>query len=280
VTARTDNPLFTHELRTRTRSGRWADWLTLAPLVLLAGLILTAAYPDAVTALAFVSPFHFFSGFRYSTNPVAPVAGARADLASLLLAGQCWLLGFRGQVIGEGLIARDRQRGIWGFILLTPLPAGAVFWGKALGQTAGMAAIWAVCGAVSLFLYGLAAPAVGLLPALAAWASGQALVGALFVLGVAVGAALSTYPVFSKSLRGAAGLLFVLVVGLGLWGQFQLLPLDMPGGGPNEVWWLLVERLGLGIGYALALAVPLLAFAQWRVADLRRRDIAVGDGAE
>jgi len=280
VTARTDNPLFTHELRTRTRSGRWADWLTLAPLVLLAGLILTAAYPDAVTALAFVSPFHFFSGFRYSTNPVAPVAGARADLASLLLAGQCWLLGFRGQVIGEGLIARDRQRGIWGFILLTPLPAGAVFRGRALGQTAGMAAIWAVCGAVSLLLYGLAAPAVGLLPALAAWASGQALVGALFVLGVAVGAALSTYPVFSKSLRGAAGLLFVLVVGLGLWGQFQFLPLDMPGGGPNEVWWLLVERLGLGIGYALALAVPLLAFAQWRVADLRRRDIAVGDGAE
>jgi len=279
VTARTDNPLFTYEMRTRTRSGMWVTWLTAAPLILLAGLILTAAYPDVVSALAFISPFHFFSGFR-STSPVTPVAGARADLASLLLAGQCWMLGFRGQVIGEGLIARDRQRGIWGFILLTPLPARAIFWGKALGQTAGAAAVWTACGAVSLVLYGMAVPAVGLVPALAAWASGQALVAALFVLGVGVGAALSTYPVFSKSLRGAAGLLFVLIVGLGLWGQFHFLPLDTPAGGPNEVWWLLVERLGLGIGYALVLTVPLLLFAQWRVADVRRKDVAVGDGAE
>ena len=79
------------------------------------------------------------------------------------------MLGFRGQIIGEGLIARDRQRGIWGFILLTPLSARQIFWGKVAGQTALPGAVWAVCGLGSLILYLLAAPAFGLLPALAAW---------------------------------------------------------------------------------------------------------------
>ena len=276
VTARTDNPLFTHEIRTRTRSGRWVDWLVFGPLILLAAAVFGVAYPDILAALAATSPLHFFGNDavtlgRYGIGRVGP------DLAALLLALQCYSLGFRGQAIGEGLIARDRQRGIWGFLLLTPLTAREIFWGKIWGQSSAAGTIWAGCGLGGLLLYALAVPAVGLVPALTIWLVGQVFVAALFVLGLALGAALSSYPIFSKNLRGLAMLLFILVVGGGVAAQSWWLPFDQPAWGPLLGWSLLSARLLLGIGYAFALATPLLLFAQWRVADVRHRDVAVGD---
>jgi len=283
ITARTDNPLFTHEIRTRTRSGMWLTCLTTAPLGLLAAAVFGLAYPELIAGLAAMSPFHFFGAGLFTSRRFGPVnmwGNVWTDLAALLLVLQCYALGFRGQVIGEGLIARDRQRGIWGFLLLTPLTAREIFWGKVWGQSIVAGMVWAGCGLAGLLLYALSVPAVGLVPALAAWLVGQVFVAALFVLGLGIGAALSTYPVFSKNLRGLSALLFVAVVGLGLWGQFQLLPVDTPAPAPAGGWSLLAGRLLLGIGYALALSAPLLAFAQWRVADVRRKDVAVGDGAE
>ena len=273
ITANTDNPLFTYEMRTRTRSGRWADGLLAAPVILLAAMVLGAAYPDIVNGVAFLSPFHFFIN-----NPFVgtqPLPFVWVSLASLLLAGQCWGIGFRGQLIGEGLIARDRQRGIWGFLLLTPLTVREIFWGKVVGQTALPGALWVACSLGSLLLYGLASPSIGVGPALLVWGIGQAFVAALFLLGIGLGAALSTYPVFSRGLRGFSGILFATVVGLGVWGQYRLLPMNTP----ND-WQVLSGRLLLGTGYGLALAGPLFWFAEWRIAALRRRDITVGEGVE
>jgi len=271
ATARTDNPLFTHELRTRTRSGRWLDGLVLGPLALLAASAIGLAYPDILGMLTGASPFHFF-GESALTSGRAGTSGVWPDLAALLLAAQCYLLGFRGAVVGEGLIARDRQRGIWGFLLMTPLSARAIFWGKVWGQSLPAGAVWAGAGLASLLLYGLAAPAVGPLPALLAWLAGQCFVAALFALGLALGAALSSFPFAFKSLRGLAGLLFVVLVGLGIAAQALWLPFDLPA--PAEGGWALLSgRLAAAVGYALVLAVPLLLFARWRVGRVRAGDV-------
>jgi len=273
VTARTDNPLFTYEMRTRTRSGRWVDWLLYAPLGLLAALILSSAYPDYVTGLGLISPFHFFSSLSVLGGAVGSVAEARTGLASLVLAGQCWVVGITGAVVGENLIARDRQRGIWGFLLLTPLAMRQIFWGKIFGQAAPRAAVWAGAGLASLALYLLSASVVGAGPALGTWLAGQTFVAALFILGLSVGAAVATYPVFTKGLRGAVMLLYVALVGGGAWLQYQILSVDLQGG-----WGLLAERLLLGSAYGFVLSVPLLWFAGWRMAAQRRGDITFGDG--
>ena len=258
VTTHTDNPLFTQELRARTRSGRWADWRYLAPGVFLAAAVLGVTYPAFVDNFSVISPFHFFERLTVWTN-----------LASLLLIWQCYVLGFRGQAVGETLIVRDRQRGLWGFILITPLTVRQIFWGKVFGQTSGAAASWAVCAFVSLILYALAAPTVGLIPAASAWLIGQIFVAALYVLGVGLGAALATFPIFLKALRGLSTLLFVCVVGGGVYVSLNDLPdVSMP------------TRLLLGSLYAALIAVPTFLFAQWRIALLRRRDIAFGDGVE
>jgi len=269
--ARTDNPLFTHELRVRTRSGRWVDWLVLGPLALLAAVAAGLAYPEILGMFSGMSPFHFFgesalTAGRSGTSAVWP------DLAALLLAAQCYLLGFRGAVVGEGLIARDRQRGVLAFLLMTPLSSRAIFWGKIWGQSLPTGALWTGAGLASLLLYLMAARAVGLLPALTAWLAGQCFVAALFVLGLALGATLSSFPFAFKNLRGLSGLLLVLVVGLGIAAQAWWLAFDLPApawGG----WALLSERLALGIGYAAFFAVPLLLFARWRVGRVRRGDV-------
>ena len=133
VTARTDNPLFIYEMRTRTRSGLWADWRYIAPMGFIGAILLTVAYPDFVVGLSFLSPFHFF-GSHFFSAVSRPAGCLLSALASVLLAAQCWFLGFRGQGVGESLITRDRQRGIWGFILLTPLTMRQIFWGKVFGQ--------------------------------------------------------------------------------------------------------------------------------------------------
>ena len=271
VLARTDNPLFTHELRARTRTGRWVDWLVLGPLALLAAVAAGLAYPEILGMFSGMSPFHFFgesalTAGRSGTSAVWP------DLAALLLAAQCYLLGFRGAVVGEGLIARDRQRGVLAFLLMTPLSSRAIFWGKIWGQSLPTGALWTGAGLASLLLYLMAARAVGLLPALTAWLAGQCFVAALFVLGLALGATLSSFPFAFKNLRGLSGLLFVLVVGLGIAAQAWWLAFDLPApawGG----WALLSERLALGIGYAAFFAVPLLLFARWRVGRVRRGDV-------
>lgn len=274
VTARTDNPLFTYEMRTRTRSGRWADWLLYTPLGLLAALILTAAYPDFVAGLGFISPFHFFDSHSI-LGAAGSVADARTGLASLVLAGECWVVGIAGVVVGENLIVRDRQRGIWGFLLLTPLAMRQIFWGKIFGQAAPRAAVWAGAGLASLALYLLSASVVGAGPALGTWLAGQTFVAALFILGLSVGAAVATYPVFTKGLRGAVMLLYVALVGGGAWLEYQIAPFGFNNGGEQG---LLPWRLLLGGGYGFALSVPLLWFAGWRMAAQRHGDITFGDG--
>ncbi len=274
ITARTDNPLFTYEMRTRTRSGRWADWRYFVPIGLLAGILLAVTYPDIVIGLSLLSPFRFFDSSLFSTGRPDPLTGFCA-LAALLLVAQCYAIGFRGQAVGENLIARDRQRGIWGFILLTPLTMRQIFRGKLFGQTAGFIAVWVALGLCSLLLYALAAPAVGVGPAFFAWLTGQVFVAALFLLGVGLGAALATFPIFPKTLRGASTLLFVGLVGGGIYWNTQVFDLGQP-----VSWPLTAGRLLLGSAYALALAAPLFAFAEWRIGVVRRKDISFGDGVE
>ena len=166
---------------------------------------------------------------------------------------------------------RDRQRGIWGFLLLTPLSAAQIFRGKLLGQSAGQLAALTIYAVAALLFSLFSASTVGLLPALAAWAVGQAFALCLWLLGIAVGAALSSWNVFSKGLRGAAPVLFTVLAGLGLWAQFQWLPWDFV---PND-WQGMATRLLVGIAEMLPVAAGLLWFAEWRIAAMRRRDIVV-----
>ena len=274
VTAHTDNPLFIYEMRVRTRSGRWFDWLCYSPLALAAAVTVVLAVPNLIVGFSFLSPFRFFD---FYPNPGRPnwLDAILLNFASLLLLAQCYMLAFRGPVTGQDLITRDRQRGTWGFILLTPLTVRQIFWGKVFGQTTAIAALWAAAGLGCLMLYGLASPLVGLGPALGAWASGQVFVAALFTLGVSLGAALATFPQVQKTLRGVSTLLFVLIVGGSVYVQYQWVPMDTPGG-----WSLLALRLLGGSLYALALAALLFHLAEWRVSLMRRRDIAFGDGTD
>ncbi len=270
VTARTDNPLFTHEMRVRTRSGRWADWRFSAPGIFAAACLLGLTYPEVIAVVSFLSPFHFFPTSFLNGGP------PWANLATLTLTAECFFLAFRAPARGEALLMRDRQRGSWGFLLLTPLSAAQIFRGKLLGQSAGPLAALGVFGVAVLLFSLLSAFTVGLLPALAAWAVGQAFALSLWLLGTAVGAALSSWNVFSKGLRGAAPLLFTGLAGLGVWAQFQWLPLDF---GPND-WWGMATRLILGIAEMLPVWAGLLWFAEWRIGAMRRRDIMAGDGTE
>ncbi len=267
ITRRTDNPLFLYEMRARTRSGRWFNGLVLAPLGFAGVIALAVAYPAFVDAFSGVSPFQFFpSG---SASPAVWPA-----LASLLLAAQCYGVGFRGQTIGDRLIAKDREQGTWGFLLISPLPMRQIFWGKVWGQTAAVDVVWAGAGLACFVLYGLSVPQVGLGPALGAWAAGQIFVGALFVLGVALGTALATFPGFQKTLKGGSTLLFVLVIGASAYAEYQLSVFDLLGGG-----WQGLARILIGNSvYALALAAGLFWAAERRLSVLRGRDVAAGDG--
>ncbi len=270
VTARTDNPLFTHEMRVRTRSGRWADWRIFAPFVFLALCVLGLTFPDIIAAVSFLSPFHFFPNNFLTGGP------PWANLAALTLVAECFFVVFPASARGEALLMRDRQRGIWGFLLLTPLSAAQIFRGKLLGQSAGPLAALGVFGLAALLFSLLSALTVGLLAALAAWAVGQCFALCLWLLGIAVGAALSSWNVFSRGLRGAAPLLFTGLAGLGLWAQFQWLPWDF---GTND-WRVMATRLLVGIAEMLPVAAGLLWFAERRIGAMRRRDIVAGDGAE
>ena len=258
VTRRTDNPLFVYEMRVRTRSGRWLDWLLLTPLAFAASVAAALIFPDVVQSFSFLSPFRFFSA---GPNPLI-------SLASLLLLLQCYGLVFRGPVLGEMLIAKDRQQGTWGFLLLTPLSISQIFWGKVVGQTAAVGVLWAACGLGSLVLYVLAAPFVGLGPALEAWGSGQALVAGVFTLGVSVGTALAAFPAVQKTLKGLSTLLFVLIAG----GMVYAMVIALTG-------WGLAARLCGGSLFALALSALFFRLAVWRLSVLRGRDIAAKDGA-
>lgn len=258
VTARTDNPLFTQEMRARTRSGRWADWRFFVPGVLLGSVALALAYPDFVVRLAHIFPFSLLE-----------TESVWGNLASVLLLLQCYTLSFRGQVVGETLITRDLKRGLWGFILLTPLTTRQIFWGKVFGQTSGIIAAWAVCGAASLAFYALASPAVGAGQALAAWATGQFLVAALFTFGVGLGAAAATFSIFLKALRGLSTILFLGVIGGSVYFSLAVFP-DFS----------MLRRVLLGSVALVVLSVPLFWFAVQRIALLRRHDIAFGDGTE
>ncbi|MDQ2688567.1 MAG: hypothetical protein M3Y28_11950, partial [Armatimonadota bacterium] len=273
VTARTDNPLFMHEMRVRTRSGQWADWRVGGLVLFLALCALGVGYPDFVNFVSFLSPFHFFPGFGFTGINADP---PWANLAALTLAGECFFLAFPAPARGEALLMRDRQRGIWGFLLLTPLSAAQIFRGKLLGQSAGPLAALGVFGVAALLFSFFSAFTVGLLPALAAWAVGQVFALCLWLLGIAVGAALSSWNVFSKGLRGAAPLLFTGLAGLAVWVQFQWIPF---GFGTSD-WRVMATRLGLGIAEMLPVAAVLLWFAEWRIGAMRRRDIVFGDGAE
>lgn len=270
ITARTDNPLFTYEMRARTRSGQWFAWFYSVPALLVVVLFGFSLYPQYISGFYFLSPFHFFGNGGALRN--APVH-VYADLSSLLLALQCYVLGLRGQTIGEALIARDRQRGVWGMLLLTPLTIREIFWGKVCGQTAGLVAAWLAFGLCNLVFSLLTSNTVGFAPALLAWAVGQFFVAAVFVLGVGLGSIFATVPAALASLRGISPLLLVVVLVGGGWLVLRLLP-------DNELaapWQWLALRLLLGSVIALLLSVPAFVFAQRRLTVQRRRDIDFGD---
>lgn len=272
ITARTDNPLFTYEMRVRTRSGRWLQWVYAVPMLLLALVILGKFFPNNmafVQKFSLLSPFHFFG----QGGPLQPPSLIFADFANLLLTWQCFVLGLGGQTIGEALIARDRQRGVWGMLLLTPLTIREIFWGKVCGQTAGLVAAWLAFGLCNLVFSLLASYTVGFAPALLAWAVGQFFVAAVFVLGVGLGSIFATVPAALASLRGISTLLLVAALAGGGWLVLRLLP-------DNELaapWQWLALRLLLGSVIALLLSVPAFVFAQRRLTVQRRRDIDFGD---
>ena len=268
VTTRTDNPLFTHEMRAGTRSGRWADWRAGAPLLFGLASLLGLTFPLLIKLVSFVSPFHFFPTVSGSGISVW------ADLAALTLVAECYFVAFRAPTRGETLLMRDRQRGIWGVLLLTPLSAAQIFRGKLLGQSAGQLAALTIYAVAALLFSLFSASTVGLLPTLAAWAVGQIFALSLWLLGISVGAALSSWNVFSRGLRGAAPLLSTGLAGLAVWAQFQWLPW---GFGTND-WRVMATRLLIGIAETLPVAAGLLWFAEWRIGAMRRRDIVVGDG--
>lgn len=272
VTARTDNPLFTYEMRVRTRSGRWFDALRLAPFV-FAGLVAAAlTYPLVIDGFSDLSPFKFFP-VNISAGPGLR-SGVLLELASLLLSAQCLLLGLRGQAIGERLIAKDREQGTWGFLLISPLPMRRIFWGKVWGQTAAIGAAWAGASLACLVLYAVSSPLTGLVPALGAWASGQLFVAALFVLGVALGASLASFPIMQKTLKGLSTLLFVGILGGSAYFESRYLPFGIMAGG----WRAWAALLGGNSLYLLVLAAVLFWVAERRLAILRGRDVTAGDG--
>lgn len=265
MTQRTDNPLFTYEMRVRTRSGRWFNWLVLGPLG-FAGLVAVArVYPWFIGGFADLSPFKFFGAVGNAHVFLA--------LASVLLAAQCYGLGFRGQIIGERLIAKDRDQGTWGFLLISPLSMRQIFWGKVFGQTAAVGAVWSGASLACFALYGVSFRSVGLGSALTAWAIGQVFVAALFVLGVGFGTTLSTLPRFQKTFKGVSTLLFILIIGGSVYAEYKLSLFDNAG---SFGWW--VQILVGNSMYALALAAGLFWMAERRLSVLRGRDVAAGDG--
>ncbi len=273
VTARTDNPLFTYEIRTRTRSGRWFDWLLLAPAS-FAGLIAVAlTYPLFIDGFSDISPFKFFTASLNLNAHSGLRSGVLLELASVLLSVQCLVLGLRGQAIGERMIVKDREQGTWGFLLISPLSMKQIFWGKVFGQTAAVSAAWAIGSFACFVLYVISVPLVGTGPALAVWASGQMFVAALFVLGVSLGASLASFPVMQKTLRGLSTLLFVGVLGLSAYLEINY----VVSGYPSE-WREWAALLGGNSVFALVLAAWLFWIAERRLATLRGRDVTVGDG--
>lgn len=275
VTAHTDNPLFTYEMRTRTRDGRWYDNLIIAGVLLPLVVGLAARYPDVIGLFSFFAVLGFFHGGS-PLGLLPPTAmQAYADLAALLLSIEFYVLALRGQVIGEALFWKDQERGTLGGLLLTPLTSGQLFWGKVWGQSSGYVASWAICGAVGLLLYGLASPLIGLGPALGAWAMSQAFIAAAFILGMGLGTALAAHTLRFRVLRGLSTLLLIFAYGAGfrlfIWPDLFATPLN-----PAI---LLTHRLAFGTLYALVLAVLAFAYAHWRVVVLRHRDMAFGEGA-
>ena len=273
VTARTDNPLFTYELRGRTRSGGWFNALALVPLI-FAGLIAAAlTYPSFVDGFSDMSPFKFFPDSLNLSNGTGVKTGVLLALASILLSVQCLMVGLRGQIIGERLIAKDREQGTWGFLLISPLSITQIFWGKVFGQTAAIAAAWAGASLACFVLYAASLPLTGFGPALGAWAAGQFFVAALFVLGVALGTSLASFSVMEKTLKGGSTLLFVLIVGVSAYAEYEY----VLSGYPND-WRAWSVLLGVNSVCALVLAAGLFWIAERRLSVLRGRDVAAGDG--
>ena len=263
VTARTDNPLFTYEMRTRTRSGRWFNWLVLAPFGFAGLVVVAVVYPWFIEGFADITPFRFFGNQSSSNSLLA--------LASVLLTVQCLVLGLRGQIITERLIVKDREQGTLGFLLISPLSMRQIFWGKVFGQTAAAGAVWAGAGLACFILYGVSTPLVGIVPALGAWASGQFFVAALFVLGIALGSSLTSFPVMQKTLKGLSTLIFALFLGASGFAGYVLF------GDPND-WRTWTMLLGGDSLFMLTLAAGLFGIAGWRLSVLRGRDVTAGDG--
>ena len=274
ISAWTDNPLFTYEMRTQTRSGRWYSSVYAAGILLLIALVAATQYPDLVAVFSFFSLLGFFRPANPFVSAVPSVLQAFADVAALALSVELYVLALRGQMVGEALFWKDMERGTLGSLLLTPLTAAQIFWGKLWGQSAGYVAGWVACGAGGLLLYLLASPAVGLGPALSAWAVSQIFVAAAFLLGLGFGAAAATHTLRRKSLRGLSTLLLVLAYALGfrliVWPDlFHLF------GGEGD---LMTRHLLLGSLYAVPLAALGFAYARHRVAALRRGDMVFGEG--
>ena len=120
--------------------------------------------------------------------------------------------------MGEALFWKDQERGALGPLLLTPLTARQLFWGKVWGQARGTSRPWPVTRGRPL-LYGLASFGVGFVPALMAWAVSLLFIAATFLLSLGLGAALATHTLRWKPLRGLSTLLLLLAYA----GGFRLI---------------------------------------------------------
>ena len=157
--------------------------------------------------------------------------------------------------------------------MISPLSITQIFWGKVFGQTAAVAAAWAGASVACLLLYAVSLPLTGFGPALGAWAAGQFFVAALFVLGVALGASLASFSVMQKTLKGGSTLLFVLIIGMSAYAEYEY----VLSGYPND-WRAWSVLLGVNSVCALVLAAGLFWVAERRLSVLRGRDVAAGDG--
>ena len=115
VTARTDNPLFTYELRTRTRNGRWLDALAVAGALLLLVVIMPMLYPDDSQVFFVLCPArHFlYDGGLFATVPLS-VTQAWAEWQPCCCLSRCMGSPSGGRWWGRRCSGRTRSGGRWG----------------------------------------------------------------------------------------------------------------------------------------------------------------------
>ncbi|MCW3060537.1 MAG: hypothetical protein JWQ02_2358, partial [Capsulimonas sp.] len=276
ICARIDNPLFIRDIRSRTRSGAWYQWVFIVPALFVLLEVATALYPDL--AMGFAEGLSWIRFFHIST-PNWPLVTPEtyASVAGVILTLQVCALGLRMPAQCEEIFRRDQQTGGLGFILLTPLRSAQIFWGLIWANLAASIIAWAAFAAVLLALYlqAAASPEVGLGPALTAWMVGQIFVATMLAMGAAVGSAMATHTTALRTGRGISTLLAVGIIGIATSLIFTNYQEFFEAISP--LWVQTTWRMMFGVAAALPVTVLAFFYAQWRLKRLRDGDIAFGE---